>query len=553
MLKNKSETYFVIGIIALWIMCAAIVNPSGNFPLNDDWAYGKPIKSFLEKGRFEFTSWPSMTLIGQLLLGLLFTKIFGFSFTVLRFLTLCSAMISILYSYFILKKVSNSAPLSALFTLGIFFNPIFFSLSFTFMTDVPFYCFCCLCIFYNLEYFDKRNRFSFVAGTLFSIIAVLIRQPAIVISLSFFLAVVAGKIAKKRQGWFYMLQFIITLTILMLYEKQVKFALGYSREFSNANMGFLKMLFSDPKTHLLRFASVALSVPLYLGLFALYAAPFITPLSQKGSINVKRLFATILAGIATGIIFLFVFELQGRRFPFSVGNIISNFGLGPVLISPQGLFSPPPLFWQILTVLGIASFVIIAIVIIAYLKNAYVEKTKLNRLTLWFSLACILFYVPTVSVISFMDRYLIFPVLLLFMIFILVIRDRELLEPYSRKRYFLSAILLVPSVFISLLGTKDYLSWNRARWEGLNYLTGDLKLSPYKIEGGVEFDTWYKYSNPPSPFDKNAVWWVGDDIEYGVSFSPKENCKVLKSIPYQRFLPLRRERILVLKRGKSGA
>ena len=385
-------------------------------------------------------------------------------------------------------------------------------------------------------------------GTLFSVIAVLIRQPAIVISLSFFIAVVAGKFVKKRHGWFYMLQFIITLTILMFYEKQVKFALGYSRGFTNANMDFLKMFFSDPKTHLFRFASVALSVPLYLGLFALYAAPFITPLSQKGTINLKRLFAMILAGIATGTIFLFVFESQGRRFPFSVGNIISNFGLEPVLISSQGLFSPPPLFWQILTVLGIASFVIIVTVIIAYLKNAYVEKTKLNRLTLWFPLVCILLYVPTVSVISFMDRYLIIPVLLLSMIIVLVIRDREPLEPYSRKRYFISALLFVPSVFISLLGTKDYLSWNRARWEGLNYLTGDLKLSPYKIEGGVEFDTWYKYSNPPSPFDKNAVWWVGDDIEYGVSFSPKENCEVLKSIPYQRFLPLRRERILVLKR-----
>jgi Dolichyl-phosphate-mannose-protein mannosyltransferase len=544
MIKNKLEISIVLAIVLSWIVCIALVNPLGNFPLNDDWAYGKPIKSFLEKGRFEFTSWSSMTLIGQLVFGIIVTKIFGFSFTVLRFFTLVCAVVSIVFSYLILRKVSGSIRLSLLFMLGIFFNPLFFNLSFTFMTDVPFYCFCCMAIFYNLEYFDVKNKVPLLLGTLFSVIAVLIRQPAVIVPFSFLCAVLFMREGGKKCVYYFLAQFIITLIVLLVYDKYLKYSLGYNREFTSMDMNFIKFIFSDPRSHALRFGLAFLKIPIYLGMFTMFLLPLIIPLYK----NKRSFFIAFIGGLGLGIASLAVLESQGRRLPFGGGNILEDFGLGPVLLNPKGLFSLPSYFWQMLTIVSIICFAIIITAIGAYFYGEYKEKRKLSSITYLVPVVCIFSYSPIISVISFFDRYLILPFLLLSMVLVVVVKS-NFRHLFSQKRFVISLILLVPGILFSVLGTKDYLSWNRARWEGLNYLTNEEHLSPYEIEGGFEFDAWYKFINPPDPYCKNAVLWVGDDIKCGVSFTPEANCMILKTIPYQRFLPLRREKIFVLERN----
>jgi hypothetical protein len=547
---KKNEILIIVGIVLLWIAVIALVNPFGDFPLDDDWAYGKPIKAFLEKGRFEFTSWASMTLIGQLLLGLLATKLFGFSFTVLRFVTLTCAAISIVYSYLILKKTSGSVPLSALFTLAIFFNPILFCLSFTFMTDVPFYCFCCLCIYYNIEYFDKGNRMRFMVGTFCSVFGVLIRQPAVILPLSFFMYALCAGRKRRRRAVMFLAQFLLTVLMLLLYDKYVKYALGYDRVFTNADMNFIKMIMSDPLLHFMRFSSVFLKTPIYFGLFTFFTIPFIIPLF-KNSPALKRLFfIALISGLLLGTADLFIQESQGRQFPFAVGNIIINLGLGPVVAKHpvKGLYYLPAIYWQLLSIASVAWCTVVATSLCVYEVKTFKKTAPLTSIRNLFPVVCMALYMPVVTVISFMDRYLLLPFLLLFMVLIAVVRKRDTSMPYSRKHYLFSLIIMVPFILYSLGGTKDYLSWNRARWEGLNYLTNDLKISPMKIEGAFEFDAWYKYSNPPSPYNGTGLWWVAQD-DYIVSCVPLENYSVIKTIPYQRFLPFRREEIVISKKN----
>ena len=53
---QKADIVNILIIIAIWTVMVIVVNPLGNFPLNDDWVYGLAVKSILEKGDFRLPS-----------------------------------------------------------------------------------------------------------------------------------------------------------------------------------------------------------------------------------------------------------------------------------------------------------------------------------------------------------------------------------------------------------------------------------------------------------------------------------------------------------------
>jgi hypothetical protein len=71
----------------IWTFMVIVVNPVGNFPLNDDWAYGYSVQALVENGQLRFSDWTASNLFGQVLWGALFCLPFGFSFTALRLST----------------------------------------------------------------------------------------------------------------------------------------------------------------------------------------------------------------------------------------------------------------------------------------------------------------------------------------------------------------------------------------------------------------------------------------------------------------------------------
>ncbi|MEH2041994.1 hypothetical protein [Nostoc sp.] len=84
----KVEIPYVLVLITTWILMTILVNPLGNFPLNDDWAYGQSVQSLVEKGNLKISPWSAANLLSQVFWGALFCLPFGFSFTALRFSTL---------------------------------------------------------------------------------------------------------------------------------------------------------------------------------------------------------------------------------------------------------------------------------------------------------------------------------------------------------------------------------------------------------------------------------------------------------------------------------
>jgi len=133
----KSQRNLILLLIT-WGISLFLINPIGEFPLNDDWAYAEAVKRFVETGSYAINDWPAMTLLTHILWGSLFCWIFGFFFTVLRMANLIAAVGVAILFYRLLKKLNASEKIALIATALLLFNPLFYSLSNTFMTDITF-------------------------------------------------------------------------------------------------------------------------------------------------------------------------------------------------------------------------------------------------------------------------------------------------------------------------------------------------------------------------------------------------------------------------------
>ena len=84
-------------LTAIWLLAILLINPMGEFPLNDDFSYARSTLNLSEGGILRYDPWLSMTLLAQVLWGTAFCKLFGFSFTVLRCSTLVLGWVGLVH------------------------------------------------------------------------------------------------------------------------------------------------------------------------------------------------------------------------------------------------------------------------------------------------------------------------------------------------------------------------------------------------------------------------------------------------------------------------
>ena len=128
----------IIALIGLWLLSFCAINIWGEFALIDDWAYAKSVRDLSEFGVFKIYDRIAITFISNLLWGSLFTKIFGFSFFVLRMSSIMAGGIMIYAFYQWLGLLTKSKKLQLFCAALLAFNPLFYVLSTTFMTDIFF-------------------------------------------------------------------------------------------------------------------------------------------------------------------------------------------------------------------------------------------------------------------------------------------------------------------------------------------------------------------------------------------------------------------------------
>jgi dolichyl-phosphate-mannose--protein O-mannosyl transferase len=135
-LKHISEKYGWIIIIALYFAAECLINPHGEFPLNDDWAYALPVKEYVNTGNLHFSFWQAIPGLSQFLAGVIAAKVFGFSFTLLRLISVACVPLMIFLLERILRRLEINNVRRLVLLSGFVFNPLTLTLSNTWLPDL---------------------------------------------------------------------------------------------------------------------------------------------------------------------------------------------------------------------------------------------------------------------------------------------------------------------------------------------------------------------------------------------------------------------------------
>ena len=531
-----------------------LVNPIGNFPLNDDWVYGRTVYSLVEEGRLRFSVLITPSLIAQVFWGALFCLPFGFSFTALRLSTLSISLIGIFAVYGLLREIKASQAIAFLGALVVATNAIYFELSNTFMTDVPFFAFTMLSLLFLLRGIRRETKLELLIGFSLACVATFIRQIGIIIPLSFGITYLVKNGIGKNTLRTAVLPATVVVGGLIAYQMWLHSTLGLPAHHNTWSYELLVSLKAPIRSVIIDFGRRGAGAMVYLGLFLL---PFLIGVIPHQWKSVSTREGLRIIWISSGFLVVLIGGLLWKKelMPFS-GNILFDIGLGPptlrdvsVLRLPH-LPSAPKTLWLLITVAGvIGAAALLQSLCSALFQLSRCRKNAESLATKWpvvlIISACALYFVP-LGLLGFYDRYLLFFLPLLMMLTIVTSRSSVQLHVSRLSAFILVALLAVYGAF-TVGATHDYLSWNRARWSALRYLTEEAHISYKRIDGGYEFNGWFGYGSEYQASHERSWWWVDKD-DYVISFGPLIGYEEIKRYPYKRWVPFGQGNILVLHR-----
>lgn len=536
-MQNFAVRFYPVVLLLLWAALILVVNPAGDFPLNDDWRYAFPVQSLYENGYLTVSDDFAPSIILQVLWGALFCEAAGeFSFTVLRFSTLTAGFIGLIFFYKLLLKLCEK-PTAAFFgTLILALNPLYFNLSFSFMTDVPFATLLLAGLLAFFKFIRTKADFWLILTALSGAAAFYVRQPGLL------LLVMSGAylcldFRKNKLRILGLAAF--TVAVYLGFDKVVKPLLGDEAAYVPVTHLFKEAFFDNPVNFVLEICKKILKTVIYTGFFTLPLLPFLRKqLKDSGALNLR--FLLVLSIFNLGL--LYFLHLIDKIFPFG-GNIMYNFGLGPELLTDVYTFgldngTKIPVFWMYLisfisqTAGGILLF---------FIWKKIPRLSLLQKHFFGFTLLLNAMYLPLMSITSFYDRYL----LLIFIsvwLFLIPFADFN----FSSKKSLLYSLPFLLLSWFSIAGTHDYLAWHRVKFELYRELRAE-NVPTRKIDAGFELNSWYNFQKGFKSDADKSFWWVNDDL-YMFTFGKTEQYKEYKKAKWSSWLTWERRDILILKK-----
>jgi len=526
-------------VTVLFLIAELVINPIGEFPLNDDWAYAKSMQSFLQSGKIHFSFWQAIPGLSQFFTGILFCKIFGFSFTLLRLISVFCQIIMIALFDGNLKYFGIDASKRVIILLLFVFNPLTISLSNSFLPDI-FQLFLGLIAFHFMLMFIKTDKiYYYLFFIAFCLFATLNRQTGMAIPLTFGIIFFISSNKSLKKISLALFPFIVSLFGVITFEQLAK-----SRNILPANYGLqLNNIFqfvTDPSFDKIKvFGYYFITSTLCLGLFIL-------PLTVSNlkfhlqkireSLILKCIFGAYMALITIKVIY------SGNPLPF-VGNMLYHAGIGPVILTGFNteellqLSTASKVAWIILNFIGGISFFISITSIVNGLPGIKQSKTKLSG---YFFIFLSALYLLPVCVSYANDRYLLF------------------LLPFYFLAYFLSGgikinnrlfvICFLPLFYFSVAGTHDYMAMNKARKQATDHLTKDLKITPDRIDGGFEFNGWHLAGTKNYIPSHAGRWWWIDKDDYIVTPVKLPDYSIESEYYFSSWISFSFDKIYVLKK-----
>ena len=540
-------------LASVWVASLFVVNPIGNFPLNDDWSYGLAVKHLLQTGDFRATGWTSTPLITQTLWGSLFCLPAGFSFTALRLSTLFLSLCSILGVYLLVRQVHPSRLLAAVAGLTLGFNPIYYALSNTFMTDVSFNAFFVAAAWFFCRNLQGGSDLDLLCGLACALAATLCRHLGLAVPMAF-----AACLMWSR-GWAarWVIRAAIPLAVcvggLLAFQHWLKATGRIPVCYFDWNDRLVAALCS-PKRLIPGLAKHIGTALLYLGWFSLPVMVLIWPTALEARRHRRAVF---VGGCASGVFVLgsiVVLALARRPMP-TEGNIILAQGIGPLSLRDMLILNLPHLptlgkgFWLTVTAASLLGGALLvgatAGMAVTLWRSFTPARLRADRTVGIFCLLCGGVYLSPILLVGGWDRYYM-PALPFLLVGIAAI-SADSWRRQTTARLTLTLLLLASLSVFAVFGTRDYLTWNRIRWTALNDLLAGGTVTPADVDGGFEFNGWYLY-DPAYEAKPGKSWYWVDRDSYLLAFAEMPGWVAVKEYPYRHWLPPYTGRIFVLRK-----
>jgi hypothetical protein len=540
-----------------------IVSPAGDFPLQDDNFHFRPVKHIVETGTFQKNPYMATTFVAQGYWGALFAKVFGMSYTSLRASTLVAALVGAWAAARCAGILGASRGTAILCGLLVLFNPIYMSLSYTFMSEVPFTAVVTLAGLSYLAALRSDHWGYAVLGTALALVAFFIRQHGAFVSGAFgAVFVIQWAIFRERPS---IKLFGATLTSGCVFAAVVAWWVltdGFTE--SQSSWFATRSAFGSLVGFLRDALWFTAAVIVYLGLFTLpiNAARAIQGLGSERRWSKARWIATTLAGaVLLAITVLVSTRMTGLPyFP----PILRDMGLGAYMITDvwfdlDRTWEPirfGGVVWWPITFAAVGSAAVLLVDAWGILRKGMMkveggsDRQGTNRLRLFLVLwiaAYIFSYMPFLPR-SFSDRFFITAMVPA------VILAASYLQWQGKAAMRCALTLLVAFVAFDLVGVQSYMAYSRARWAAVDYLIDDLQVDPLTVDGGFEYNSTYTLdafmeAHNIASFGEfgDRGWWVMDDT-YAISYHPREGYEEIHRIPYRAWMGWQNRAVRVLQR-----
>jgi hypothetical protein len=563
-------------------LIALIVHPNAELGLNDDWSYIRSAQVLAQTGHIVYNGWAAPMLGWQLLLGAVFIKLFGFSFLVLRTVTVLIATLTAFLFHRILVRCGVNEYNSSIGTLTLALSPLFLPLTFSFMTDIGGLFVIILCLYACLRALAASSVRTILTwlclAWLSNIVGGTVRQIAwlgvlVMVPSTFWLL-------RRRHPH------LVLPGVCLLFASGALIYMSL-RWFAHQAFNVQEMLVPGPISrqpiiHLtVNLFRVVLEVPFFLLPVLLL---FVTALR-----NTRRAMQVVSVVSCSAVLFYMLLQHYRPQlskyclFPY-LGNYVTVYGLmgaTPVQgVRPIVLTSEVRLVLTAVSLLAALVFLIFVVSPGSWRKPTAASSVALSRKELaiisWrdlgfllipFTVAYVALLTPRAAFSTIFDRYLLVIIAIALIPILRLYQQQVWPLAHLRKR---AAVLSLPVLFLfaaaGIAGTHDLFSLFRAQASAINNLLGS-GVSPTLVDGGFEFNGWTQilqtgFVGDPKPLSGSVVRNPAEPCEprmgflfpsltprYALSFQPAlcQGSADLPPVPYDTWLPHQRSFVYTIK------
>jgi hypothetical protein len=482
-------------------LCVLLTHPVAEMGMNDDWSYIRTAQVMTQTGHLVYNGWATAMLGWQVLLGALFIRIFGFSFTVTRIPIFLVALVSTFLLHRVLARFGLNAWNAALATLTIVLSAAFLPLVFSFMSDVGGFFALILCLYACQRALQERSNSAALSWLYFAALSNIATGTVRQIAWLGVLVMVPSTawLLRKRKSLL-----VHGIALWIVGSISVHFCMKWFAGQPNASIDNLMDGPVDGQmfTHLAwNGVSILLSILLFL-LPVMITLPLrIMWLGGKRAWLAVGVIALVLSLIMLAVYreFRTLHTLGPLALPW-LPNLVTQRGIlqfGDMIgqqpdVLPMSIRVP----LSILVVLcGISCAVYVLFTFDDRLSEdctGSVEKglswTQTTVLLLPFSLAYLALLVPRAAFHSPFDRYLT-PLMVVFAVFLLRYLQQRGGRPSHKLSYASSFVILLVFTFFAVAGTHDLFAQYRAHVIVANEVT-ESGVPRTELEGGFEYNGW---------------------------------------------------------------